>query len=536
MADPRQLLAAGRSFAARVPIVTWLAAAAIGAALIAVMYLEMSGPRYATLYEGLTPAEGGKVIAGLQKLGIPYQLAAAGNLIQVPVNELSLARLQLGAQQIPGSDASAAWQKLEEAPLTASDLAQSTMASQALEQSLEQSIERLDGVGSAQVFLAIPRDTPFLADQPKPGASVLIEANGPAATSLGPTIAHLVAGAVPGLLPGQITVTTTSGLRIFPSDESKSTIASQMMTISQIEGDAAARVSELLTPILGANHFRVVTSADVDFTHVQTHEITYGPGQMMGSQNVNKTSQIGQQTLAMGIPGALSNEPPAATTATPAPIPAAAAQANGQPAPAAGTAPAKGANSTATAQAQLPERKADSSKIAYLTDRRESDITTPSWKVKALAVSLVLDRAALQKNSAAQIKSMLAGAFSFPRVTVSVLSVPFVRPSPLATPFNVQSAIGPLSQAVLEVVAALALLFGLALPLGRRISAFSLSTPILSMPESAAPSISPVARAVDPPSAPPLPARPDFISLREEASRNVPAVARLLQSWVEENE
>jgi flagellar M-ring protein FliF len=533
MADPRQLLAAGRSFAARIPIATWLAAMAIGAALVAVMYLEMSGPRYATLYEGLTPSEGGKVIAGLQKLGIPYQLAAAGNLIQVPVNELSLARLQLGAQQIPGSDASAAWQKLEEAPLTASDLAQSTMASQALEQSLEQSIEHLDGVGTAQVFLAIPRDTPFLADQPKPGASVLIEANGPAATSLGPTIAHLVAGAVPGLLPGQITVTTTSGLRLFPSDESKSTIASQMMTISQIEGDAAARVSELLTPILGANHFRVVASADVDFTHVQTHEILYGPGQMRSSQDVNKISQIGQQTLAMGIPGALSNEPPSATTATPAPVPVAA---NGQPAPATGATPAKAANSAATAQAQLPSRKADSSKIAYLTDRRESDITTPTWKVKALAVSLVLDRAALQKNNATQIKSMLAGAFSFPKVTVSVLSVPFVRPSPLSTPFNVQSAIGPLSQAVLEVVAALALLFGLALPLGRRISAFSLSTPILSMPESSAPSISPAPRAVDPPLAPPLPARPDFISLREEASRNVPAVARLLQSWVEENE
>ena len=88
--------------------------------------------------------------------------------------QLAQARLQLGAAQVPGSDVATAWDRLEDAPMTASDLAQSTMAVQALELSLQQSIENMSGIHTAQVFLALPPDTPFLADQPKPTASVVI--------------------------------------------------------------------------------------------------------------------------------------------------------------------------------------------------------------------------------------------------------------------------------------------------------------------------------------------------------------------------
>ncbi|HQT42589.1 MAG TPA: hypothetical protein PLD79_01255, partial [Halothiobacillus sp.] len=128
-------------------------------------------------YDGLSPADGGKVITQLQKIGIPYQLQAAGNVILVPATELATARLQLGASGIPGDSVSTSWDRLENAPMTASDLAQSTMALRALEASLAQSIDSMEGITDAQVYLALPADTPFLADQPKPSASVIISAS-----------------------------------------------------------------------------------------------------------------------------------------------------------------------------------------------------------------------------------------------------------------------------------------------------------------------------------------------------------------------
>jgi flagellar M-ring protein FliF len=201
MAGWREYLQLGQKQAAQVPMLIWAVGGAIAASLAFVVWLETSAPPYTALYEGLSPADGGKVIAQLQKLGIPYQLQAAGNIILVPVPELSEARLQLGAAQIPQTGVTAGWDKLENAPMTTSDLAQSTMAAQALEASLQQSIETLNGIHTAQVYIALPADTPFLADQPKPTASVVIAADQQDAEAQGETIANLVAGAVPGLRP-----------------------------------------------------------------------------------------------------------------------------------------------------------------------------------------------------------------------------------------------------------------------------------------------------------------------------------------------
>jgi flagellar M-ring protein FliF len=552
MPDWRKYLAVAQGLATRVPRVFWLAGGAIALALVFTLYFEMKGPSYAALYEGLTPAEGGKIIAALQKLGIPYQLQAAGNIISVPGDQLAAARLQLGALQLPGTTAANAWDKVETAPMTTSDLAQNTMAIRALQSSLQDSIEGLNGVHSAEVFIALPRDTPFLADQPKPTASVIIDAADSDAEPLGPAIAHLVAGAVPGLDPTQISVTTTNGVRVYPVNENKNSTASQFATVAQVESDAAARVSRLLAPILGAGHYRIATSANVDFTQSQTHETLYGPGQIISRQERHDTTQTGANDLALGIPGALSNEPPAATAATPPTIPPTTGQAgqgaNGQGA-AAGAPPAAGGNSGATAGAgaanqkgqtasapQEPQRTNSSSSETYLTDKRESDISNPDWSVKGIAISVVLDQNVLRGGDSTQIKAAIVGAFAYPQVAVNVIAVPFSRNSALAQPFQLQQAIGPLSQAILEVLAALALLFGLALPLGRRIGALGPPRRMLALPAVTPAMAGAIMEAQQQVAGPILPPRVEYTGLREEAAKNVPGVARLLQDWAEGND
>ena len=121
MADWRQYLRLGREQAARVPALAWMIAGVVAVAFAVVLALTLSGPPYVALYEGLSPAQGGKVIAQLQKLGIPYQLQAAGNIILVPAPQLAEARLQLGQAQVPESDSASGWDKLENAPMTTSD-------------------------------------------------------------------------------------------------------------------------------------------------------------------------------------------------------------------------------------------------------------------------------------------------------------------------------------------------------------------------------------------------------------------------------
>jgi flagellar M-ring protein FliF len=518
MPDWQTYLSEGRRQLARVPTLGWVAAGVIGLSLGVALYLETGAPPYVALYEGLSPSDGGAVIAQLQKFGIPYELEAAGDVILVPQSQLAAARLQLGAARVPGTTAMNGWDKVENAPMTASDLAQTTMADQALEASLAQSINSLSGVSSAQVFLAMPQDTPFLADQPKPTASVIVAADDVDAIADGPAIASLVAGAVPGLQAQQVIVTTTRGTKVFPTG-SQLTIENQFAQISAIENLAVARVTNLLIPLVGGGHFRVGASADLDFTHEQVHQIAYGPNQLVSHQDHNQSEQTGNPAPTLGIPGALSNEPPAATTAAPAPAPAPAAT---------GAAPPTGATAKPAAPAApaLPQHTSSSSNQSFVTDQSDSDITRPDWTVRAISISAVLDKASLKGMTIDQVKAAIAGAFSYPRVSVNVLAAPFVQPPNLGQTL-IQQAVGPLSHAILEVLAAIALLFGVAVPMGRRISTMAIPRRVIALPAP-----SPAPRDVMAELPPPL----EFTSLREQAAKNVPGVARLLQSWVDDVE
>jgi flagellar M-ring protein FliF len=485
---------------ARLPKITWAVGGIILASLAVVAWLEMGGPPYVVLDEGLSPADGGKVIAQLQKLSIPYQLQNAGNLILVPAPQLAQARLQLGVAQVPGSDVSTAWDRLEDAPMTASDLAQSTMAVQALELSLQQSIESMNGIHTAQVFLALPADTPFLADQPKPTASVVIDADETAAQAQGRAIAGLVAGSVPGLAAGQVTVETTSGVTVFPVSDQMTT-GTQFATVAQVENQAAARIAGLLIPLLGAGNFQTDVSADLDFTKKHVHEISYGPAHLVSHETNKQTAQWGASALAIGIPGALSNEPPPATTAT--------------------TAPAADGTGAATPPKTEPRQTSSDTEQDYVTDQSEAEITNPDWAVTSVSVSVVVNQAALGSVTIAQVKAAVAGAFAYPKVNVAVLAASFRKPANALSAAPLVSAIGPLAHAVLEVLAASALLFGLALPVGRRLASVNVQNLLPPPPPR------PLAVA-----APPR----DFSDLREQAAENIPGVARLLQSWAEDNE
>jgi len=507
MQNWREYFEKARVLLGRVPMIAWVVAGLLGVSLAVVFYMELSGPPYAALYEGLSPADGGKVIAALQKLGIPYQLQGAGNLILVPAPQLAQARLELGAEEIPQTGAASNWDRVEQAPMTASELAQDTMAEQALEASLAQSIETMNGIASAQVFLALPPDTPFLADQPKPTASVVIAADPATAQPQGAAIAALVAGAVPGLAAAQVTVETTSGVTVFPAGDKAGT-QSQLSTVAQVENSAAARIALLLGPLVGPGNFRTDVSANLDFTQEQIHQIAYGPSQLVEHQTSAMDQQNGGGQSIGGVPGALSNTPPPATIAN---SPNAANPAPGAPAP-----------------PPPPTRLSKNSDQTYVTDQSESDITKPDWIVKSVAVSVVLNKKALGNVTPDQVKAAIAGAFAYPQVSVNVLVASF---QPLSGNGGFAGAamaldVGALTRAVLQVLAAAALLFGLAMPLGRRLATGQLSLEAAAVTGSKLPAPLPPIHVLPP---------PDFRVVRERASENITAVARLLQGWVEDD-
>ncbi len=464
--------AMGRHWLAKVrnlPLPVFFAAAGVLAAVLLLAFVGMSGPPYQVLYEGLTPQQGGAVIAELQKLGIPYELDRAGTIIAVPAMDIGKARLELASNGAPAADRSDAWKSLENIPMTASEASVQALQREAVQTSLEDSVKEVSGAREVQVMIALPQDTPFLATQPRPKASVVMIGAPEPDEALGETVARLVAGAVPGLARRDVVVATGGGNILYPASSSYD--ATRELAIQEsVEAAEEAKIRALLAPILGAGNFRAAVSADIAFGTTTIETVAYGPHSYPVSSDVERSRHVGSQALPIGIPGALSNQPPGPTAA---PLNAQAAQpppanapANGQAAPATPPTPGAPAGPGAQTAGQLPRSTSDHAQTRYALDRTATEAHPASWSVRAISVSVVLNQAAPGAATVAEIKTLIAATTPLKLAAIAVIPARFVAAGPpLQGPAG--SALASVLRAALVLIAAIALLAGLLLPLRR---------------------------------------------------------------------
>jgi flagellar M-ring protein FliF len=100
------------------------------------------------------------------------------------------------------------------------------------------------------------------------------------------------------------------------SEDEKLIVAAQHLDYTRkVEGDMILRVRRLLAPIVGEDKFKTEISADLDFTEVEEAGESFNPDlPALRSEAVIEEAQVGPATLG-GIPGALTNQPPASGVA-----------------------------------------------------------------------------------------------------------------------------------------------------------------------------------------------------------------------------
>jgi flagellar M-ring protein FliF len=504
------------------PLLVILAAAAglIAAALL--VAIGMSGPPYQALFEGLAPAQGGAIITQLQKLGIPYRLERAGTIISVPAPDVGLARLQLAATGVPDTSSGGSWKALENAPMTASQPAVDAMRLQALQDSLEQTIQNVSGATEVHVMVALPRDTPFLATQPKVKASVVMTGVAQPDEGLGLAVAELVSGAVPGLDQQDVVVATGGGQILYPVSSNLS--ANRDIAIqSRVEASEEAKIRSLLTPLFGAAEFRVAVSADVKFADQTIQSVVYGPKTYAVSSNTESSKQVGHPNVPFGIPGALSNQPPGPTTA---PV--------NNPAPAANGAAAAGTTAGATnAAANPPEppqpvSTSERGQTQYDIDETRSETHPAGWDVTGITVSVLVDKPAMAATTPAAVQQLIAATTTMPVKTIEVMTAQFA-PASVPVPAARGSLYPTLLRAALYVAAAVALLFGFLIPSMRWMARIKVSPPSRATPDVLSlqqedPAVIEARRSLD----------QAVIQVRSAAKNQPAVVARTLQKWLEQ--
>lgn len=290
------------------------ASVALGVAVV----LWSQSPSYSLLYGNLGEGGAQEVREALQKAGVDYRVDETTGGLLVPSRKLHDVRMTLAAQGLPRGDGLGFELLQKDSALGTSRLVEQARHHRAMEGELARTIGTLSAVESARVHLAIPKQSVFVRKRVPPSASVVLKLH-PGRSLDGSqveAVVHLVASSVPELEADNVTVVDQKGklLNGERSDSELKLTATQFEYTRQLEDHYRQRAESLLEPIVGAGAVRAQVSADVDFTQTEQTEERFNPDRpVLRSEQLSED----QNRLAaqQGVPGALSNQPPAPATA-----------------------------------------------------------------------------------------------------------------------------------------------------------------------------------------------------------------------------
>ncbi|MBO1519190.1 flagellar basal-body MS-ring/collar protein FliF [Oceanisphaera pacifica] len=181
------------------------------------------------------------------------------------------------------------------------------------ERQLSRVIEQYNSVSKAQVLLAIPRENVFVRDKRKPSATVLLNLRRGSMLRQEEvdSIVDTVASAVAEMSPDKVTVTDQNGrlLNSGSQDPLSARTRREFELQQQQEREYRQKIDSILSPVLGLGNYTAEVDLRLDFTRKEQTVKTYNPdlpavrSEMVMEDN---TSGLG----AIGIPGALTNQPP----------------------------------------------------------------------------------------------------------------------------------------------------------------------------------------------------------------------------------
>ena len=419
----------------------------IGALAIAgAAWFAFQTPSQRPVFDSLPESDKSAVAAALETGGIAYRVDSSTGNVTVADDDYYKARMLLAGQGLPKAAPSSASQ-LGAMPMGASRAVEGETLKSAREADLSRTIEAIDVVKTARVHLAAADPSPFLRDDPKATASVMLtlQPNRDMSAAQVRAIQHLVASSMPDLNAENVSVIDQAGKLVSSSDG----LDDRNLTMqNEIESRARRSLATLLTPLVGADGYTAEVHADLDLSESQSTRESYPKDDraLRSEVGVRTVGAAGQS--AGGIPGALSNTPPVAATASPVP-------------PA-----AQAAAPTTTVPASTEENYNRSFDVG-----REISVThQPVGRLKRLSVAVAIKAGAKPRSATeiAQLDSLVKGAVGFDSTrgdTVAIAARPFVETKIEAPAFYEASWFMPVVRQVLAILGALLAFFLIGRPI-----------------------------------------------------------------------
>jgi flagellar M-ring protein FliF len=381
-------------------------AVAVTAAVMMFMWQDQSS--YKPVFGAREKVVAADMMTVLEAEQIPYRVHPDSGQVLVPSSQLGKVRMLLAAKGVTAQLPAGLELMDRNDPLGVSQFVQDVRFRRGLEGELAQSILTMDSIASARVHLAIAKTSSFVTGNADGNSASVVVAVKPG-RSLGneqiAAIVNMVSGSVAGLSPQRVSLVDQAGnylsSRIDLADGFDG--AAQGDTAAKRHADEVrANVNDLLAPILGVANYKVSVTAAVDNDRVEETQEKYGEAPKVTSEAMRE--EMEKSRMAMGVPGTLSNRPPAPATAD-----------------AAGTPPAEKADDGSA------RKNATTRQYAY--DRAITQIKRERGRLKKLSVAVVLNATSAADGKAwtpaelTNIEKILAGGLGIDAARGDVLAV-----------------------------------------------------------------------------------------------------------------
>ena len=289
-----------------------MVAGVIAVGLIVILFLR--DPAYTVLFPQLEEQDKAQILQTLTDKGVVARLDPATGQMTVPRADFYKAKMLLASSGLPKATASG-YDLLTQMPVGTSRSVESAKLKQSQETELARSIMEIRDIDGARVILAVPERSAFLREQTPPSASVFLKlASGRA---IGPgqvqSIVHLVSSSVPFLPTSNVTVVDQNGnLLSAPQQDNELGLTSQQLDHKmRVEKMLRERIMNLMVPIVGSGNVNTEVNVEMDFTRTEETRESFDP-QANAVRSQQEMLQETSEGRARGIPGATSNQPPAA--------------------------------------------------------------------------------------------------------------------------------------------------------------------------------------------------------------------------------
>jgi len=252
------------------------------------------------------------VLDYLDQQKLDYKLD--GNTILVPASEyntlkLDMVRAGLNQEKQAGDDI-----LLQDMGFGVSKRLEQERLKLSRERQLSKAIEAMKQVRKARVLLALPKQSVFVRHNQEASASVFLTLNTGANLKQEEvdSIVDMVASAVPGMKPNRITVTDQHGRLLSSGSQDPASAARRKEHELERKQEQALKdkIDSVLIPILGFGNYTAQVDIELDFSAIEQTRKRFDPN-TPSTRSEYTLEDYNNGNMVAGVPGALSNQPPA---------------------------------------------------------------------------------------------------------------------------------------------------------------------------------------------------------------------------------